>query len=427
MREFLTVMGHTYMTKLKSKAFITTTLITLAFILVFMNMDRIISLFDGGDTAPETTEVLVLGDEEAAQIFEDRAGENALFAVTRAESEADEEALEAEVQAGEADGLLHLEVHEETSLQAEWRGEGSLSLPQQEQLQQILSDVQLRFGAESAGLDVSEVEALTAPVALETVELGDSGSDEGVSEVEQGQAMFLVYILLFVIYFSVIFLGNMVSMEVATEKSSRVMEILISSVSPEKQMFGKIAGVALLGLTKFALIFLLGGGSLLTSRSGEEEAVGVMDPAQLLNQDEGVSLLLIAYAFLFFMLGFLLYATLSAMLGSVISRIEDVGQANGPINMVIIMAFFIAMFGLNAPDSTIVTITSFIPFFTPMIMFLRVGMTDVPWWEVSLSIALMALTIMFFAWLGARVYRGGVLMYGKSSALKDIKRAIRLR
>src|SRR5699024_8534081 len=132
------------------------------------------------------------------------------------------------------------------------------------------------------------------------------------------------------------------------------------------------------------------------------------------------------YAVIFFVLGYLLYATLAAMLGSLVSRIEDVQQLMTPMIFLIMIAFFMAMFGLSAPQSTFVTVSSYIPFFTPMLMFLRVGMLDISIWEVFLAIAILIGTIILLSLLGARVYKGGVLMYGKSNSFKDFKKAIAL-
>src|SRR5699024_6385571 len=110
-----------------------------------------------------------------------------------------------------------------------------------------------------------------------------------------------------------------------------------------------------------------------------------------------------------------------AMLGSLVSRVEDVQQLTMPLIFLIMIAFFIAMFGLNVPDAKFITITSYIPFFTPMIMFLRVGMLNIPAWEIVVGMGLLIGTIILLAVLGARIYRGGVLMYGPSRSLKDIR------
>ena len=134
----------------------------------------------------------------------------------------------------------------------------------------------------------------------------------------------------------------------------------------------------------------------------------------------------IVYAVIFFILGYFLYATLAAFLGSLVSRIEDVQQMITPMTMLVVAGFMIAMFGLNQPDTTFITVTSYIPFFTPMLMFMRVGMLTLPVWEPILGIIILVITIAILAIFGAKVYSGGVLMYGKSNSFKDIKRALQL-
>ena len=286
------------------------------------------------------------------------------------------------------------------------------------QLEQALQQVKEEIVTSSLNLQPEEVASIYAPIQFERVAIAETAK----TEMELNQARIFVYILLFIIYFSVLMFGNMIATEIAIEKSSRVMEILISSSSPVQQMFGKIFGIALLGLTQYVLIFLVGVLSLrqrLSTDSFDQE-LGELIVGQ------GLPLHLIGYAFLFFILGYFLYATISAMLGSLVSRIEDVNQMVAPMIFLIVAAFLIAMFGLSNPEAKIVTVTSFIPFFAPMIMFLRVGMLSLPLWEVLLGVAILIATIVLFAWIGARVYRGGVLMYGKSSSLKDFKRALQL-
>ena len=135
----------------------------------------------------------------------------------------------------------------------------------------------------------------------------------------------------------------------------------------------------------------------------------------------------IVYAVIFFILGYLLYATLAAFLGSLVSRIEDVQQMITPMTLLVVAGFMIAMFGLNQPDTTFITIASYIPFFTPMLMFMRVGMLSLPVWEPILGIViLVTFDHRILAIFGARVYKGGVFMYGKSNSFKDIKKALQL-
>ena len=121
-----------------------------------------------------------------------------------------------------------------------------------------------------------------------------------------------------------------------------------------------------------------------------------------------------------------MFATLAALLGSLVSRTEDVQQMIMPMTLLIVAAFLIAVSGLSNPEMAYIKYASFFPFFAPLVMFLRVGMLELPLWEPLLSIAIMLLTIFILGWFGARVYRGAVLMYGPSKSLKDIKKAIQL-
>ncbi|GAK06302.1 ABC transporter, permease protein [Geomicrobium sp. JCM 19037] len=129
-------------------------------------------------------------------------------------------------------------------------------------------------------------------------------------------------------------------------------------------------------------------------------------------------------ALLFFVLGYFLYATLAAMLGSVVTRVEDVGLAVGPLNFLVILALLISMFSLSNPSATIAVVTSYIPFFTPMIMFLRVGMGEAGMWELIVSVIIMVATIVLLAMFAAKVYRGGVLQYSQGKLIQMFKNAI---
>ncbi|MEB1807973.1 MAG: ABC transporter permease [Bacillaceae bacterium] len=416
MNKFFIVLAHTYLSKLKSKSFLISTAITLLFIFGFMNFDRIITMFD--QDQKESSVVLVL--DETGQLLEplkhtisqiNPTVELKDFGGTY--SEAETLVIDQEVE-----GMMELSLGDTGLPEGKYYAMTVVEQILPWQLEQALQQVKEEIVTSSLNLQPEEVASIYAPIQFERVAIAETAK----TEMELNQARIFVYILLFIIYFSVLMFGNMIATEIAIEKSSRVMEILISSSSPVQQMFGKIFGIALLGLTQYVLIFLVGVLSLrqrLSTDSFDQE-LGELIVGQ------GLPLHLIGYAFLFFILGYFLYATISAMLGSLVSRIEDVNQMVAPMIFLIVAAFLIAMFGLSNPEAKIVTVTSFIPFFAPMIMFLRVGMLSLPLWEVLLGVAILIATIVLFAWIGARVYRGGVLMYGKSSSLKDFKRALQL-
>jgi len=174
-------------------------------------------------------------------------------------------------------------------------------------------------------------------------------------------------------------------------------------------------------MTQIAFLFIVGYVSIRSA--GTNAMTSGFNIKQFLSTSLQPSLLV--YAIIFFILGFFLYATMLAMLGSLVNRAEDAQQTMMPVTLMLAAGFYISMFGLADPESTFISVVSYIPFFSPMTMLLRIGMLSVPFWQVAISMALLIGSILFFIVLGARVYRGGVLMYGKSS-LKNIGKAMTL-
>ncbi|MBM7097364.1 ABC transporter permease [Bacillus sp. H-16] len=411
MNKFFIILFHTFFSKLKSKSFIISTIITAVIVAGIANIDRIFEAFEdrGGET-----EVVGVYDEEdeytslLQEHLEPFSDQVMLTPLTGSEQDGMER-----LENGEIDGLLSLTTGSDEMPHAVYRAKTVVNERAPQIIEQALQQVKVEVATARLGLDESTVEGIYAPVSFQT----EATSDTARSEEELTQTRFLVNALVVVIYFSVLAYGNMIAMEVATEKSSRVMEILVSSVSPVKQMFAKIFGIGLLGIVQYMLIILIG----YLSMRGSMESDGMIG-----DMFSGVPVVLMLYALVFFLLGYLFYATISAVLGSLVSRTEEVNIVITPLTLIVVVAFLISMFGLNAPESAIITVTSYIPFFTPMVMFLRVGMLQLPFWEIALGITVMVASIVLFAIIGARIYKGGVLMYGKVSSLKDIKQALAL-
>ncbi len=416
MSKFWIILSHTYTSALKSKGFIATTIITMLLIVGLTNLQSIMDSFSD-DEGSISTRVAIIDDTDV--VFDSLSQQVTVMTEDELQVVSFDESLKKgkdAVKNGEYSGLLHVTLNDQQVPQATYYAMQIAENQVSNQLQQALQQVKVSIATQAADLNPQDIQQIFAPVSFDKSALQDNAK----TEEELTQARGLVYIILFLIYFAVLMYGNMIAMEVAKEKASRVMEILISSAPPVLQMFAKIFGVALIGLTQFLAIILTGYFSLKNNQSeltdGFFEYFGVQD----------LDIATFVYAVVFFLLGYLLYATLAAMLGSLVSRIEDAQQIITPMTLLIVAGFMISMFGLNMPESTFVTITSYIPFFAPMIMFLRVGMLDVPIWEVALSIGILIGTIALFAWIGARVYRGGVLLYGASSSLKDFKQALSL-
>jgi ABC-2 type transport system permease protein len=413
MNSFWIIFFHTYLNKLKSKSFLITTVLTVVIVLALTNINNIIAMFDkngGKEKVGVLDETGQLYEPFKQQVITINKDIN-LIPYNGSEKEA-----EKAVEKGDFKGIIQLRLNEEKLPEATYKAMSIADSAVFTDLQTSLQQLKTMLAASQINLAPAQLKKLYEPVSFEKFALEKNAK----TEEELNQARGIVYVLLFIIYFAVIMYANMIAMEVATEKSSRVMEILISSVSPIKQMFAKILGIGLLSLTQLAAFLLVGYFSFKQNmeslKGGFFGVYGFGD----------IPLETIVYAVIFFILGYFLYATLAAFLGSLVSRIEDVQQMITPMTMMVVAGFMIAMFGLGKPDATFITVTSYIPFFTPMIMFLRVGMLTIPAWEALLGIAILVATIAFLAIFGARVYRGGVLMYGQSNSFKDIKKALNL-
>lgn len=412
MNRFWIMLIHTYKSKILSKSFLISTMITVLFLVGFTNMNSIISLFNSDDSKKEVAIV-----DETNQFYELFSAQlkqaDPDINVTKAD---DDKQAEKEVREEERDAVFILSGAEGEKLTGTLKAMDFSDSELAAKLEQAMQQTNMALKTEQLNLSQEELNSLFEPASIERVALEETAK----SEEELNQARGLVYIILFVIYFSVLMYASMIATEVATEKSSRVMEILISSVSPVQQMFAKLFGVALVGVTQFLIFALIGYASISIGSDAN------LSPFGSFFDFSNIQISTIIYAIVFFLLGYFLYATLAAFLGSIVSRIEDVQQTVAPMSFLVVAGFMIAIFGLSTPDASFITITSYIPFFAPMIMFLRVGMLNVPFWEVAVSIGILLATIAALAVIGARVYKGGVLIYGKSSPLKDIRKALRL-
>lgn len=411
MHSFWIIFKQAFMTKARTKSFIITTIIVAAAFFLLANLPNIIESF-GGDEDGQVLHVIDESGELVPQL-------QAQFEQTDSDVQAmPTEMSEEELRQGITEGTIesYLIIEEGDTLTARYVSESANEIGAGSDVENAVQAIQTAQTAERLGLSGAEVGELFMPAQFER----EAVSDSSKTEEELSQARGLVYVLILLIYVAVIYYPNMIAMEVANEKSSRVMEILISSVSPVKHMFAKIAGIGTLGIVQMLIFGIAGYFAFQTS--GSDMAEGFFSVMGF--SDIKISTFL--FAVLFFLLGYFLYAVLAALLGSLVSRTEDVQQLMLPMMFLIIISSFIAFSGIGMPEASYVTISSFIPFFAPLVMFLRVGMLDIPLWEPLLSIAIMLLTIGVLGWFGARVYRGGVLMYGSSQSLKDIGKAIRL-
>ena len=301
------------------------------------------------------------------------------------------------------------------------------------------------------------MESIESDISIATYTLDESG-EEKISSSEV--YMIISMLMSIIIYMFIAMFSGMVMQSVIEEKSSRVVEVLVSSVKATELMFGKIIGVACVALTQFFLwivltLILVGGFSAFV---GFDSIMG--DPAQTEQMMEmsgmasvgGVSaeemmamtqeksemgailttlkeidwLMMIVAFVIYFALGYLLYASLFAAIGSAVENEADTNQLQMPITVPLMLAFFIALYAFNAPDSPVVWWGSMIPLTSPIVMLARIPF-GVPVWELGLSVALLVATFVACGWVSAKIYKIGILMFGKKTTFKDLWKWLRMK
>lgn len=250
-----------------------------------------------------------------------------------------------------------------------------------------------------------------------SVKLADDGSE---SEASTTAAMVLGMVLAFITYMFVLTYGAMIMNSVIEEKTNRIVEVIVSSCKPFQLMMGKIIGVALVGLTQFAIwavIIAVAAGALGVALASDTPLAQV---PELVSAVQSVNLAGILTCFLvYFLGGYLLYASLFAGFGSAVDQASDASQFTMPIMIVMMVALYAGIGCMENPNGTFALWCSMIPFTSPIVMMVRLPY-DVPLWQITVSVALLFATAMAMVWLSGRIYRVGILRYGRKFTFKDI-------
>ena len=235
---------------------------------------------------------------------------------------------------------------------------------------------------------------------------------------DQMQNFFYTYIMIFALYMVILLYGQMVATNVATEKSSRAMEVLVTSAKPTAMMFGKVLASCIAGFAQLVLVF----GTAILLYNLNREALSNPLIASIFD----IPVELFIYLIVFFVLGFLIYAFLYGAIGSTASKLEDINTSVMPITFLFIIAFMVVVFSMSSGtiDNTAMVVCSYIPFTSPMAMFTRICMSTVPWYEIAVSIAILVGSTVGIGVLSAKIYRVGVLLYGTPPKLSTILKTV---
>ena len=234
----------------------------------------------------------------------------------------------------------------------------------------------------------------------------------------QAQNFFYTYIMIFALYMVILLYGQMVATNVATEKSSRAMEVLVTSAKPTSMMFGKVLASCIAGFTQLVLVF----GTAILLYNVNKEALSNPLIASIFD----IPIELFIYLIVFFVLGFLIYAFMFGAIGSTASKLEDINTSVMPITFLFIIAFMVVMFSMSSGsvDNTAMLVCSYVPFTSPMAMFTRICMSTVAWYEIAISIAILIGSTVGIGILSAKIYRVGVLLYGMPPKFSNIMKTV---
>ncbi|MEO5812860.1 MAG: ABC transporter permease [Rhodanobacter sp.] len=287
-------------------------------------------------------------------------------------------------------------------------------------LQRTLSQALAAWRLGKSGIDQKLVKEATAPADLQTIKVED-GKLAGQSGE---QSFILAYAMGFILYLAVLIYGQQTMTSVVEEKNSRIMEVLASSLTPFQMLLGKVLGVGSAGLAQMAIWG--GSAALLSSQSGAIGALFGANAATLQSLPiPSMSAGVLVVFLLYFALGFLLYGALYAAIGAMCNSIQETQQYALFVTMFVLVGFFAMFSVIRDPNSTMGMVMSLIPFFAPFVMPVRWSMTTVPPLELAMSLGLMIIGLLLCTWLAGRIYRTGILMYGKKPSWREVWRWIR--
>jgi ABC-2 type transport system permease protein len=270
----------------------------------------------------------------------------------------------------------------------------------------------------ASGVKEQNVEELAKPVGMVTYPVNEKG-EEGAEDSGGGFAM--VFVIAFLIYITVLLYGQVVLGAIVEEKETRIAEILFSSVRSSTLMLGKLVGVSLVALTQmgiwtvaFAVLSVFGVGWL-AAQGVDISNVGLPHlPA-----------LFFLYFFLFFMLGYFIFATIYVLIGSMVTTTQEGGQMAMPVVFLLIASLYMAFPVIRSPNSSFAFWVSMFPFFSPITMLVRIVSQTPPVWQILLSLVIGVVTVVLLLWLASRIYRIGMLMYGKKATIPEVMRWIK--
>ena len=443
----ITVMKREYITRVKTKGFVASVLLMPAMMFIVMllpsfmvawqpksdELKTVIVFDETGEILPKMQEVL-----EEHSFFHHKGKRMYQLIEEPSDFNGNAEAkrqLNQQVEAKELHGYIEIPQDVFDRLEVNYYAKNITNFEEQSVFRGVISRIVTNKRLADKGYASHEVRDLMRGISLKEYAVtakADKGADAAASEFEsQATTMVklgLTYILAFSLYLFTLLYGSMIMRSVLEEKTTRIVEVIISSVKPHQLLFGKMIGVCLVCLT----MFLIWGGSAVLLLMNITPILGLFGiqnlPLEFIEitaiiKSTGVSAFL--YFLIYFVSGFFLFSAVYAAAGAICNSEEEAQQVATPLVMVLIIPFML-MFGLfRAPDAALTIVLSHIPFFSPLIMFMRINVLTPPFWEILLNIAVMLATIFGTILVMGKIYKIGILMYGKRPTVGELWKWLR--
>lgn len=434
--KIVTIIQHEYTSRVKSKSFLLSTLLAPLGILLVIAVPVIMTLLSMEDTSKKIS--VIDYSENIGKILVNTDTSMYSYATEN------EDILRKKVLDGEIDGYLVIPENILSEGEVSVYTKSGSNLGFTNTLKDNLNGIIKNKRLVQANVNPEVIDFVQKSVKIETQKITKEGTEKDMSSVFAGVGYFLG----FVIYILMFIYGAQVMRGVIEEKANRIVEVIASSAKPFQIMMGKVLGIGLVGLTQvlawiaLSAILLYAAGQIIPMFTDDPQAMAeTMQSSAMAGQESTMPDLgplsdfqipsipfglILAFVF-YFLSGYFIYSTLFAAVGSAVDQEQDAAQLQAPITIPIIIPILVIFPVMNNPDVTWSVILSLIPFFSPILMIVRVAATDVPYWQGALSILLQFLTFFGALWIASKIYRVGILKYGKKPTFKDLFKWITLK
>lgn len=408
MKDMLTVLKYTIKENITKKSFIITTIILMTMIVLICNIPNIINIFESEEAVVENSKFVVVDAENliGTELNDLTELGKAMYMDIEIQNSISDEITE-QIRNDELDAMIEILKNEETGmLKLKYTSKGSMFTDDYSianQFATMIKSIIVNKELINSNVNLDTINMINSEIEFETKYLDDENDNYGVAMAAS-----------FILFFAVYFYGNFVAVSVSSEKTSRVMETLITSTSPRNIIIGKTLAMGIVGLGQMILLIVTALASYKLFIPAEMDFISTMIG------NINFSVTSIAICIIYFVLGYTVYAFLNAVTGATVSKVEDLNSAQTPVALISLFCFYLAYFTATVPDSSASKFASIFPFSSAFSMPGRILAGGATTSEIALSIALLVVTAIILAFISIKVYSGAVLHYGKRLNIKDL-------